>query len=133
MVNINGNSRIKFILKNMARFIIRSVIISVYCTRFLLKVVISVVAIRCVVFVLEISLFNMVSKSRIIVSSSSVLSILFCIECRTVCVFIFSVNSTTVVIRTRVIKSLILKSIIRIRSSATFVVIMINGIVFIFY
>lgn len=133
MVNINGNSRIKFILKNMVRFIIRLVIISVYCMCFLLKVVISVVVICCVVFVLEISLFNMVLKLRIIVSLLSVLLILFCIECRMVCVFIFLVNLMMVVIRMRVIKLLILKMIIRIRSSVMFVVIMINGIVFIFY
>ena len=111
----------------------RPVITSAHCTRFLPKVAISVVAIRCAAPVSEISLPNMAPKPRIIASPPSVLPIPFCIECRTACASIPSANPTTAATRTRAIKPLTLKTIIRIRSSATPAAIMINGIVFISY
>ena len=133
MVNTNGNSRTKPTSKNMARPTTRPVITSAHCTRFLPKVAISVVAIRCAAPVSEISLPNMAPKPRIIASPPSVLPIPFCIECRTSCASIPSANPTTAATRTRAIKPLTLKPIIRIRSSATPAAIMINGIVFISY
>lgn len=132
IVKMSGNSSMNLILKNIVRLMISLVIISVYCMCFLLNVLMSVVVMCCVVLVLEINFFSIVLKLRIMVSLFRVLLILFCMECRMFCVFIFLVNFIMVVIRIRVIKLLILKLIIKINSSVMFVVIIINGI-FVFF
>lgn len=128
IVKTSGNSSTNPTSKNIARPTISPVITSAHCTRFLPNVLMSVVAMRCAAPVSEINLPSIAPKPRIMASPPRVPPIPFCMECRTSCAPIPSANPTTAATRTRAIKPLTLKPIIKTNSSATPAAIIINGI-----
>lgn len=121
IVKTSGNTNTNPISKNITRHTISPVISSAHCTRFVLNVLMIVVAMRCAVpvSVSGTNLPSIVPKSRIMANPPNIPPIPFYMECRTACAPIPLANPMTAATRTRAIKPLTLKPIVKTNSSAT--------------